>query len=145
MVLSLGSDGDNIPSIDFASDDHGEALFVLATDINANLVGQISSYPTVIREEASIPGSRLLSISVSFFTETICSSFLISLAANILSSKSILPFCASSLFWQIIPCTTADYHSLQWFLNLSTREVVVSPPPEASQNYSYENEEDTLR
>jgi len=39
IVLSLGDDGHNIPSIDFISDPEGFAVQVCAVDINCNLVG----------------------------------------------------------------------------------------------------------
>lgn len=37
MILKLGEQGHNIPSVDFASDADGKASHALAIDINGNL------------------------------------------------------------------------------------------------------------
>ena len=40
LSLPLGPSGSNIPSIDFVSDENGEASVVLASDVNGMLVSQ---------------------------------------------------------------------------------------------------------
>ena len=52
LSLPLGPSGSNVPSIDFVSDENGEASVILASDVNGMLVSRF--LPHMILSIASI-------------------------------------------------------------------------------------------